>query len=72
MALTQTDLVYGYMLEYGGITPIEAMRDIGCMRLAARISDLKRQGVKIKTEYARTKSSRTGRWVRYAVYSIEQ
>lgn len=40
----QTEKVLAHMREHGGITPIEALNLYGCMRLASRISDLKRQG----------------------------
>lgn len=40
----QTDRVLAYIREFGSITQYEAMTDLGVMRLASRISDLKRQG----------------------------
>lgn len=46
----QTVRVLDYMLEYGSITQLEAIRELGVMRLASRISDLKKQGVPIKSE----------------------
>lgn len=42
-------LILKYMQNYGSITPKEAEKYIGCMRLAARISDLKRMGYAIGT-----------------------
>lgn len=47
---TQVERVLSYMRDFGGITQLEALRDIGCMRLASRISDLKKQGYPIKGE----------------------
>lgn len=49
---TQAERVLDYINEFGSITQIDAPRDIGCMRLASRISDLRKQGVDIisKTE----------------------
>lgn len=49
---TQAERVLDYIMEFGSITQIDALRDIGCMRLASRISDLRKQGVDIisKTE----------------------
>jgi hypothetical protein len=49
---TQAERVLDYINEFGSITQIDALRDIGCMRLASRISDLRKQGVDIisKTE----------------------
>lgn len=39
-----------YMRQHGSITPMEALREFGCYRLGARIYDLRRSGVRIKTE----------------------
>jgi hypothetical protein len=49
---TQAQRILDYMKDFGSITQIEAMRDIGCMRLASRISELRKQGIAIvsKTE----------------------
>ena len=44
---TQAERVLDYINEFGSITQIDALRDIGCMRLASRISDLRKQGVDI-------------------------
>lgn len=43
----QTDRVLDYIREFGSITQLEALRDLGVFRLASRISDLKRQGYAI-------------------------
>ena len=42
--MTQNEQVLDYMKRYGSITALDAMRDLGCMRLASRISDLKKDG----------------------------
>ena len=47
----QTERVYQYIKDFGSITQFEAMRDLGVMRLASRICDLKKQGVNIKDEF---------------------
>lgn len=47
---TQAERIMEYMEEFGSITQIDALRDLGCMRLASRISDLKKQGIPIKSE----------------------
>ena len=44
---TQAQRVIDYIREFGSITQIEALRDIGVMRLASRITDLKRRGYDI-------------------------
>jgi hypothetical protein len=38
------------MERFGSITQLEALRDLGVMRLASRISDLRKQGYVIKGE----------------------
>lgn len=48
--MKQTESILQYMRTYGAITPLEALKDCGCMRLAARIADLKREGHRIKSE----------------------
>lgn len=44
---TQNERILDYIEEFGSITQIEALRDIGVMRLASRISDLKRKGYNV-------------------------
>jgi hypothetical protein len=47
---SQKDLILEYMKKNGSITPLEAQRYIGCMRLGARIWDLRRDGHNIIRE----------------------
>lgn len=47
MRATQTERVLDYIDEFGSITQMEALNDLGVMRLASRISDLKRKGYPI-------------------------
>lgn len=66
---TQCEMILAYMKENGSITPVEAMQEIGCMRLASRICEIKRTH-KIKTERV-TAPGRFGP-VTFARYSLEQ
>jgi hypothetical protein len=50
MKETQAERVLSYMEDFGSITQMEALNDLGVMRLASRISDLKKQGYPIKSE----------------------
>lgn len=68
--MTQCDKIMEYMKAYGSITPLDALREFGCMRLAARISDLAKSGVQIKSEMIQTKN-RNGETVRFASYSLD-
>ena len=47
---TQNEKILAYMKEFGGITQLEALRDLGVMRLASRISDLRKCGYNIVSE----------------------
>lgn len=46
---TQNQRILDYIAEFGSITQLEALQDLGVMCLASRISDLKRQGYNIKS-----------------------
>ena len=52
----QTDRVLAYIREFGSITQIEALRDLGVMRLASRVSDLKKQGYPITSKVVAVKN----------------
>lgn len=47
MKPTQCDLILNYMKQFRSINPLQALQDIGCFRLAARISDLREKGYPI-------------------------
>lgn len=68
--MTQTEKILSFMQENGSITPLDALSEFGCMRLAARISDLRVQGHKIKSERESSKN-RYGECVSYSRYSLE-
>jgi hypothetical protein len=44
---TQNQRILDYIERFGSITQLEALRDLGIMRLASRISDLRRLGYPI-------------------------
>lgn len=67
--VTQCDRILQYIEENGSITSIDAMREFGCMRLASRMCDLKRQGYPVKVEMENSKN-RYGEPVSYARYTI--
>ena len=56
MKKTQADRVLSYMEEFGSITQIEALKDLGVMRLASRISDLKKMGYPITSNVEAVKN----------------
>lgn len=68
--MTQCEMILQYMQDTGNIAPWEAMREFGCMRLGARIYDLKRRGVNVTRELV-TDKNRYGKSVQYARYRVE-
>ena len=71
MKSTQCEKVLEYMQTFGSITQIDALRDIGCMRLASRISDLRQQGIAIGRRI-KTGKNRYGDSVSFAEYYLEE
>ena len=68
--LTQCMKIIKYMNDFGSITPVQAMQDLGVMRLAARISDLEVDGWEIQHE-RETGRNRYGEKTSYAKYSLK-
>ena len=70
MRESQCNKVLHFIETEGSITPLDALREFGCMRLASRVSDLKRKGYPITREMESAKN-RYGETVRYARYRME-
>ena len=49
--MKQTNRILEYMRRNKGITALEAYREFGCLRLSARIFDLRKEGHLIATEH---------------------
>ena len=65
--LPQKDRVMKYLKDFGSISTLEAMKDIGVMRLGARIWELIREGWTISAE-TECSENRYGQKTRYARY----
>ena len=48
--MTQNEMILQHLEQNGSITPQEAMSKYRCMRLGARVYDLKRMGHRITSE----------------------
>lgn len=68
---TQCQLILEYIDEFGSITPLEAIRDLGVYRLASRISEMKKKGVPIKDEWETVPTRRETK-TRIKRYSLER
>lgn len=69
MKLSQNEKIIQYIEENGSISPLEALREFGCMRLASRISDLRKAGFPITSEMETTKNKK-GETIRFARYRL--
>lgn len=52
----QAQRVLGYIENCGSITQLEAWKEIGVMRLASRISELRKRGYKITSKMEKVKN----------------
>lgn len=68
---TQCDKILWYMIRFGSINPLQALQDIGCFRLASRISDLKKRGYPIVSERVNYKT-RLGEAKHFNQYRFEE
>jgi len=55
MKKSQNNRILKYLKRGYSITPLYALKRFGCFRLASRISDLKKDGVKIRREMVNDK-----------------
>lgn len=44
---SQCERILKYLYDFGSITQLEALQDLGIMRLASRISELRKKGILI-------------------------
>ena len=70
MKLNQKQIVIRHLNQYGHITPLDAFKDYGIMRLAAVIFNLKEDGYNIVSEMM-TSKNRFGEKVNYAKYTLK-
>lgn len=66
---SQTDEILNYLQAGNVLTPLEAMRKFNCMRLGARIYDLRQQGYVINSLIIKDDISGK-RYARYSLVSL--
>ena len=71
MADAQNFLILNHMETRGPITPLEALMEYKCMRLGARIYDLKQLGYDIRSRYVSHVNSK-GEVKRYKQYWLHK
>ena len=68
---TQNERILDYIARFGSITQLEALQDLGVMRLASRISDLRSEGYPI-TSTIETVKNRFGEKCHIKRYKMER
>ncbi len=63
---SQNALIKGWLMNGRSLTTLEALERFGCFRLAARIANLRKQGIDIHTDIVEINDKRVAR------YSIKQ
>lgn len=71
MKETQCERVLKYIQCFGSINTLQGVQDLGCMRLASRIHDLKRMGYPVRKRSARG-TNRYGEVVYFAEYYMQE
>ena len=56
--MTQNQQIKSYLEQGKTITPLQALNKFGCFRLAARVNDLRKEGLNIATNIV-TKDGKT-------------
>ena len=69
MKQTQRQLILKYINDFGSITPMEAFSELGITKLATRISEMRKDGIKFHIEQVEVKN-RYGKAVHFAKYSF--
>lgn len=64
--LTQCEMILNHLRSKGKISPLQALRDYSCLRLAAVVHRLRQAGHAIETDW------REQGGTRYAVYRLEK
>jgi len=67
---TQSERIIDYMHKHGGITQFDALNELGVMRLASRISELRRNGYPIGSKMVKVQN-RYGETCRVKRYSLK-
>lgn len=59
---TQTQKIRDWLARGRSLTALDALREFGCLRLAARINDLRREGLEIVTDMVEVDGKKFARY----------
>lgn len=60
--MNQTEMILDYIQKNGSITPLEALTEIGCFRLGARIWELRAMGIPVEMEMVEQNGKRYAKY----------
>lgn len=60
--MSQTDQIRAALIFGRSLTPLDALNEFGCFRLAARVADLRREGLDIECKTETTNGKRYARY----------
>lgn len=69
--MSQKEMVLKHLKEGKEITPLEALKEYGSLRLGAIIFDLRKEGYNISTRLTNFKN-KYGHTTQYAIYKLEE
>ena len=64
--MNQTEMILDYIQKNGSITPLEALQELGCFRLGARVWEIRSSGIPVEMEMVEENGKR------YAKYYIKK
>lgn len=64
--MSQEKDILGYLQRHGSISPLEALDQFGCFRLAARIADLRAKKHNIETHVGKENGKK------FAIYRLKE
>lgn len=69
--MTQCERIVEYCERFGSITTLDAVRDLGILRLASRINDLKNAGYRVSKTYKQV-TNRFGEKTSVIKYTVKK
>lgn len=68
-ARSQADNILEYLLQGGRLTPLEALNKFGCLRLGARMWDIKNKGYDVRSRLRNIDGKKVAEyWIETTVY----
>lgn len=70
--MTQKEEILQYIKDNGSITPMDAFYNLGITKLATRVGEMRRKGIKFEIVIEKRRNKYNTRTVRYARYFLSK